>query len=295
MQKTSCAIMFADISGSTRMYEQSGDETAKKCIDECLTNMALIVEARDGIVIKKIGDELMCRFADANSAINAAKNSQADVLTLRDQQGSELAIRIGIHYGEVIEDDDDIFGDAVNVAARMTDIAKGGQIITTKDTVDLLSTELSHQVRQIDITRVKGKQEKIAVFEVNWEQSVEITKVATQLFARAVRQDARLYLRFGMLFLNLESETESISIGRDSSCDITIDTELASRQHAHCEMRRGKFVITDQGTNGTYVTLSSGEEIYLRREDLVLQGKGVISVGRPRDESNNSELIYYEC
>ncbi|MCP4392122.1 MAG: adenylate/guanylate cyclase domain-containing protein, partial [Gammaproteobacteria bacterium] len=181
MQKASCAIMFADISGSTQMYDQLGDEAAKRTIDKCLGQLQIVTEAHKGVVIKKIGDELMCRFDSADAAVSAARVSQSEIKALGTLENTLLAIRAGIHYGEVIEDDNDIFGDAVNIAARMAGIAKGGQIITTADTVSELNPELGSQARQVDLTRVKGKQEKLAVFEVLWEQSGDVTRVATEL------------------------------------------------------------------------------------------------------------------
>ncbi len=186
MLKTSCAIMFADISGSTQMYDQLGDEVAKKTIDKCLGLLQVVTETHKGIVIKKIGDELMCRFDSADAAVSAAKVSQSEIKALGTLENTPLSIRAGIHYGDVIEDENDIFGDAVNIAARMAAIAKGGQIITTADSVDELGAELSSQVRQVDLTRVKGKQEKLAVFEVLWEQGGDVTRVATELLSRSV-------------------------------------------------------------------------------------------------------------
>ena len=154
---------------------------------------------------------------------------------------------------------------------------------------------MSSQVRQVDITRVKGKQEKLAVYEVLWEQSSDVTRVATELLSRSVDKPKKLLLKMGELSCELENESDSISIGRDNSCDIVVNTALASRKHAYCEFRRGKFVIVDQGTNGTYVTNAGGDEVYLRREELVLLGNGSISLGKPIAESEEAELIHFEC
>ena len=295
MHKTSCAIMFADISGSTNLYDQLGDEVAKNMIDRCLGHLQVVTETHNGVVIKKIGDELMCRFESAEAAISAAKVAQIEIKTLQAMEKTRLTIRAGVHFGEVIEDENDIFGDAVNVAARMAGIAKGGQIITTAETVEDLPAESKSQVRQVDITRVKGKQDKLAVFEVIWEKGSDVTRVATELLSRSVDKPKRLQLSMGESVCELESESESISIGRDGTCDIVVNTALASRKHAYCELRRGKFVIVDQGTNGTYVSSPGGDEVYLRREELVLFGKGSISLGKPIAETEEADLIHYEC
>ena len=294
MQKTSCAIMFADVSGSTRLYERMGDDVAKSLIDRCLGHLQVVIETHNGTVIKKIGDELMCRFESAEAAIASARVSQTEIKNLQALEKSPLSLRAGVHFGEVIEDEGDIFGDAVNVAARMAGIAKGGQIITTADTVAGLSPGLASEVRQVDITRVKGKQEKLAVYEVLWEQSAEVTRVATELLSRSIEKPTKLRLTVGDKVRELDSEAESISIGRDEACDLVVNTALASRRHAVCELRRGKFVIVDQGTNGTYVSMAGGE-VYLRREELVLRGEGSISLGKPTAETDPLELIKFEC
>lgn len=295
MLKTSCAIMFADVSGSTQMYDRLGDEAAKKTIDRCLGSLQVVVEANQGIVVKKIGDELMCRFDTADAAVSAAIVSQSEIKSMGGTELAPLSIRIGIHYGEVIEDDNDIFGDAVNIAARMAGIARGGQIITTADSVAELDTELASQARQVDLTRVKGKQEKLAVFEVLWEQGGDVTRVATELLSRGVARPKKLRLSRGEMAWEIASEADSVSIGRGESCDIVVDTALASREHAYCELRRGKFVLVDRGTNGTYVGIDGEDEIYLRREEMVLRGKGSISLGKPAAETAAESLIRFEC
>lgn len=288
--------MFADVSGSTKMYDELGDERAKDIMDQCLGHLQGVIESHQGIVIKKIGDELMCRFESAIAAISAARESQNEIRLLQVAGNIRLSIRTGIHFGEVIEDDNDIFGDAVNIAARMAGIAKGGQIITTQDTVDSLPPEKrSSGVRQIDLTQVKGKLEKIAIYEVLWEQDSSVTRMAHTLLARTVAKPKKLKLRLGTKIVELNSEKESISIGRDNDCDLIVNNELVSRKHVICELRRGKFLITDHGTNGTYVTSPNGDEVYLRREELVLQGKGCFSLGKSISETDKSELIHFEC
>ncbi len=277
------------------MYDQLGDEVAKQIIDKCLDQLQVVTETHGGTVIKKIGDELMCRFDSAAAAISAARVSQSEISTFQAHGNTRLSIRTGIHFGEVIEDDNDIFGDAVNVAARMAGIAKGGQVITTAETIEGLPPELSAQVRQIDIAKVKGKQGKLAVYEVIWEQGSAVTRVATELLLRSAAKPTRLRLSLGPITCELENDSHSISIGRADDCDLVIDTALASRKHAYCELRRNKFLIVDQGTNGTYVSSAGGDEVYLRREEMVLQGKGKISLGKPIAETDAADIIHFEC
>ena len=104
-----------------------------------------------------------------------------------------------------------------------------------------------------------------------------------------------LELIHGRDILEMSNLQKTARIGRSEDCDFIVDTALASRVHAIVELRRGKFFITDQGTNGTYVSTNSGQEIYLRREEFILHGKGKISLGQPFVECDEADLIFFEC
>ena len=287
--------MFVDISGSTQMYEKLGDEIAKQAIDKCLAQLSDIVVAQNGSVIKSIGDELMCRFDNADEAIEAAVACQVEVGTMTFTGLARISIRAAVHFGQVIEDENDIFGDAVNVAARMTGISRAGQILTTEDTVNAISENLGATVRQIDLAQVKGKEERIPVYEVLWERQDRVTRISNDLLARMQESDMHLKLTHGEDSLDMSNQQKTAKIGRSKDCDFIVDTALASRVHAIVELRRGKFFISDQGTNGTYVSTNSGQEVYLRREEFILHGKGKISLGQPFAECGEAELIYFEC
>jgi class 3 adenylate cyclase len=88
--------------------------------------MAKITEMYQGRVIKTIGDEIMCRFTSANDCVRAAKECQEEISMGIQGENVELTIKVGLHFGPaILMEDGDVFGDAVNVAARMAGIAKG--------------------------------------------------------------------------------------------------------------------------------------------------------------------------
>ncbi len=154
------AIMFADISGSTRLFEVLGDSNARAIIAETLHVLTDIVHTYSGKVIKTIGDEIMCTFPTADDATNAACQMQEDldeINTTQDADKPEIKIRVGLHFGPALLEGGDVFGDAVNVAARMAAQAKGGQIITTKTTLDLLEPIMQASARFVDNAPIKGK------------------------------------------------------------------------------------------------------------------------------------------
>jgi class 3 adenylate cyclase len=287
-----CAIMFADIAGSTRLYNQLGDNLAELLISARLTAMQAIAAKHHGRIIKTIGDEIMCQFPSAEDAARAAtemhieKNTDGDISTLE--------IRIGLHYGNTIAKDGDIYGDAVNIAARMSAIAKANQIITTEKFVTLLSHNLKSRTRLFDNTRIKGIDEEIKIYQVLWEEN-NVTAFATAHHIQQISgSNVSIVLKFNneeRIFTDSEF-TSAISIGRDDSCDIAIEATYASRSHLNLEFHRGKFVLVDHSTNGTYVKFNHQDEIFIRREQLPLIGEGYISLGEACKSGNTSNIYF---
>jgi adenylate cyclase len=288
------SIVFADISGSTRLYESLGDAVARELIAQCLGVMTEYIENHGGRVIKTIGDEVMCTFPTADQAVEASVGMQEgvseDLPELNPNTPPTMAIRIGLHHGPAILEGGDVFGDAVNVAARMAGLAKGGQIITTQDTAELLHSALRSSTRHLDRIPVKGKSEDIDIFEVIW-QSEDVTRMATGVL-KSQDRPGQLVLNYGGRETRLDQDMPPIILGRGKKADMIINDSMASREHARIECRRGKFILTDMSTNGTYVLTPDGPS-YLRREDIVLTGEGKITLGR--DLSEATEVVNFIC
>jgi len=287
-----CAIMFADIAGSTRLYNQLGDKKAELLISTRLDIMCNITTNYNGRVVKKIGDEIMCQFPTAEDAALAATEMHVRKITNDDLE--PLNIRVGLHYGNTIAKNNDIFGDAVNIAARMAAIAKANQSITTECFVKLLSSASKSKTRLFDSTRVKGIDEEIKVYQILWEEGNVTTFATAQHVQQILQANVSIVLKFnGEERFYTDSEMNSaISIGRDKSCDITIDAKFASRSHVNLEFRRGKFVLADHSTNGTYVNLNNQDDIFIRREELPLIGEGYISLGEDYKPGKSSNIYF---
>lgn len=270
------AILFADIAGSTRLYETLGDTEALATIAKALDVIRQVCEEHGGRIVKTIGDEAMAIFPNAANAAYAAINIQTQVSAMKTSRGAPLAIHAGFHYGPVIDDSKDVFGDSVNLAARLTSLAKSGQTLLTADTVNILSPSLRSRTRAQDTHTVRGKQNDIAVFELIWQESrEELTAMAPRGELRA----AMLKLRHGGREVDLGPTVNLYTFGRDAQSDMVIGDRMASRQHARIERRRDRFVLIDHSTNGTYCTVHGEKEIELRREEFTLRGRGRISFG----------------
>ena len=152
------AVLFADVSGSTKLYETAGDQVAKAAIDECVRIMREKTEGAKGRVIKTIGDEVMSSFPTADAAADAAIQMQEAINELKPVGNTKIGIRIGFNWGPIVtQEDGDIFGDAVNVASRLSHVAVKGQIITARDTVLQLPPMLKAATRKITAIQIKGK------------------------------------------------------------------------------------------------------------------------------------------
>jgi len=288
---TDLAILFADVSGSTRLYETLGDAQARAIVERCLAVVADVCKAHDGQVIKTIGDEMMTTFASADHAARAARDIQNRIAAMRANTGTAVSMHVGFHFGPVIANDGDVHGDAVNVAARMTDIAKGGQIITTSQTVTLLSIPLRAGTRDLDSLTIKGKQKDVGIFELLWQETADDL---TALSPRRVARPQRVRLMHGTRMIELGETTAIFALGRDATNDVVIADRLASRMHARIERRRDNFILVDHSSNGTYVRVDSEPEIMLRREEWRLRGHGFCSFGHPH-EQDPTEVLEFQC
>jgi len=285
------AILFADIVGSTSLYETIGDLEAKKSVDQTLTQISAVAEKHGGEIIKYIGDEVLCRFSDPDKACNAAVEMQEATISAEPAM-KMLKIKVGMDYGPVIVDADDVFGDTVNVAARMASIATTGQIIITQNMQDHLNPANQKKGRIIDRVPVKGKAEPINLISIIWETQADVTKISTRSFGALNGAPETMTLSVGSDNRTVSSSAAFV-MGRGSNCDLVLtNATLASRAHAKIVFKRGKFVLIDQSTNGTYVKTGSGEMLYLRREEMQLWGHGVICLGS-EFEGDEDHFIFY--
>jgi adenylate cyclase len=292
-ENVTLAILFADIAKSTHLYETLGNKTAQSLIGACLSLLSKVTVMHNGTVIKTIGDEIMCTFPSANDAVEAAiaMNRDLERLTISNMPGvAPPNIYVGIQFGPVIREDNDVFGDAVNVAARMVAMAKQRQIITTDDTIAALSNKHKSAARVIDKTTVKGKSGEMNIYEVIWEQKDATVMVDESLDARKI--ESRMELKFQGLTIEVDQNRPSVTLGRQNHNDVVVNDERVSRTHARIEYRRGKFILIDQSTNGTFALIQGKKSIILRRDEATLLGSGIIGLGREVTEQSPVVIHY---
>ena len=280
------AILFADVVGSTQLYDQFGDATARQMVARSLDIMRDATEANGGTVIKTMGDEIMATVPTADEAMNAARQMQERIMSDHDlaHENGHVAIRIGCHFGPVVQEQRDIFGAAVHVANRMTSQAKAKQIMTTLSTVERMSPEWRSMARQIDIATVRGKSDEVVLCEMLWQPEEATSMLPAFQIAGKERAPSgrgkRLSLRYQGREIMVGEGRMAATLGRAEDNDVVVKGNLISRLHARIEASRDKFTLIDESTNGTFVQTSAGEEIFVRRDSTPLSGEGVIGLGR---------------
>ncbi len=273
-------ILFVDVCGSTKLYESLGNTRAQSIISKSLALLSQVAARHNGTVVKNIGDEVMCTFPLPHYAVDASLEMQKtlkEAIQRREIDIPTLAIRTGFHAGPVISDGSDVFGDAVNVAARVASHAKPDQILTSRQTVDSLPRDKVGLLRFIGNAHLKGKRDALELFEVIWEID-NLTKMQDVVVTHAGAN--RLTANFNGRSMEVNEQRSSIVMGRGEESDIIVLDPLVSRLHARIEMRRGRFVLIDQSLNGTFVSVPGRKEVAVRRDEFPLIGAGLLALGK---------------
>ncbi len=283
------------------MYEKLGDTVAHECIRQSLERIHHHVVQNNGRLIETIGDEAMVTFETVDDAIAASLQIQQHFFQSPVAGKHFVKVRVGFHYGPIEYDEGHPFGDTVNVAARVVALCEAGRIIATSSTLHLASDQTACQIRPYQKARVKGKSQPLVVSEVVCDNSD-----ATSLFNNATQTTQiqnlgiQLILEYENKTVTMTQETPTLVLGRGQHCDLVVDSSLASRAHAKIEYRWGDLIIVDHSTNGTYVQpeqgkrRSDGKPVRLHRREMILRGKGKISIGAEPGNADQNCIVKYE-
>ena len=272
------AVLFADVCDSTAIYESLGDTKALALINRLLGHLDKKVAEHSGAVVKRLGDGMVCQFSAPDAALRAACDMQTAAFNLALGNTPKLAIKVVFTYGPVIMEDADVFGDTVNVAARLVAVANPEQVLTTQQTVDSLAPDLQARCRPLYPMKIRGKSDAVMVCDVVWRGGDDLTETLQRV--GDVASQWNLKLAYGGSMFTVEP-AGSVRLGRDKGNDVVIASTRASRVHARIFGRQGNFVIADQSSNGTFVLIDgSSREMVLRREEAVLGERGWIGLGK---------------
>jgi adenylate cyclase len=282
-------VVFADLVGSTGIFERLGDETAGRFVTQLTGALSKTFEEHHGRVVKLLGDGIFTVFQtelDAVQACIAIQTRLKEKPVYPGGSGHAVQMQMGVESGEVVEIDGDCYGDAVNSAARLADLAGADQILATARVRDALPPAQQSQLRSLGPMYLRGKQEVTEVFRVDWalaqEHDSEATVMGVSMFKPS--KDAVLELSAGGNTLRVEPRGDKVTIGRSVTASLTINDGRVSRVHSTVQWRGGHFVLEDGSSFGTWVYFGGqAEPVVLRRTECYLVGQGIISLGCERN------------
>ncbi len=262
-------VAFVDVVDSVGLYRRVGDEVAQSRIEQALAFASACAVEGGGRCIKRNGDEMLLLFPNADATCQALKAIQIDTM---------LELRIGAHAGALIRKRGDVFGDTVNIAARLTAIARAREIVISESVHEALGHQIRKACRRFEQVRLRGTARPMAIYHLCWEPaSATHFNSSVRRTTDATRRRLMLQTKEGPVSLVREQE---LTIGRDPQCDVVIDDPRVSRFHATLEWRRGIVVLRDHSTNGSFVR--SADETrphFVRREVLPIRGTGELNFG----------------
>lgn len=277
-QPTELTVLFADICGSTVLFDRLGDQDAINLIMKALELAKQIVSQHDGKVIGTIGDEVMCTFTVPAQALVAARQIHKMIQQDTLMQSNQLAMRVGINSGAVVSLSNSVYGDTVNIAARLAQQAKANQSLVSLSTFASIDESLRDLIRPIGQINLRGKAGAIDVYELlETDTPEEITEVAS---SRTLESRSFLMtMRYRTREIRFDPMLVRFLLGRGQDCDQTVDHPTISREHAEILYRNGQFILRDFSTNGSVVIQGENRE-QVHRSNIELRGQGQIYLGR---------------
>ncbi len=286
-QISDLTVLFADLRGSTALYETLGNAEATSVVTHCVNALARTVGEAGGRVIKTLGDGLMAVFSSPSPGLGAAMHMH-DVLEGMVSRGSErgassglrgLRLQVALARGEVVEMAGDCFGDAVNVSARLLDHAGDNETLITAEVLQGLTLEQRSRFRSLDRLVLRGRVEPVQVHVMGGRRG-GADMPATQFGdVSSVTEPDGLRLTWVDLNRVFASQQMPVVLGRSPQATFCVDDSRVSRSHARVDWHSGSFQLTDLSYNGTYVQFADGEIVSLRRGSCTLHGSGVVGLG----------------
>lgn len=280
MQQKPTAVLFVDISGSTAFFDRYGQVAGHEMVERCFEVVVPEIGRHGGRIVKYMGDGFLAVFGAPRALVEAAAGLYTALATDNESRPEPARVRLhsGGDYGPaVVNEGGDVFGDVVNVAARVQGVAGPDQIYVTADLVKALPPESSMRIRRVGVFPLRGKGAELELHEVMWKFDG-----ATMLFSRSlVREELLVSLFLAGKVVEMPAEQDRLTLGRTGGNDVVVDDGAVSREHAELVRRKGSIYLVDHSTNGTYLRPEIGRPRHLHREECPIDGGGQFSLGRP--------------
>lgn len=287
------AIVFVDVTDSMVLFDRVGQDDAVKAMVSFQQELRSRSETMNGRVVKTLGDGALLSFDTADDAVRFCLQV---VHEARDGSDSGMGVRAGLCVGDVREVEGDVWGDPVNVAARLLDLGTANQVLTTQRSTESLTDDGTFRTRRFRSRQLKGRREAVDVVEIlppDDSMTGGMTQASVAMF-RPEDNELRLRIRFGDLTheLGTDQMAEPVTVGRSDGNTIVIRRPDISRRHLEIRTRDGKFFLKDHSSNGTTLQPAEGPAVNVEKEEILLHGSGTILPGVPATAAQEEPIQF---
>lgn len=294
-------VVFADLTGSTGVFEKFGNVKATEAITRLTLWIRGVCEKHRGHVVKSLGDGVLILFKESRDAVDAATELQR-IHYARIQHWPpplKMRLQIGMARGDVVEQNNDCYGDAVNVASRLSDLSGSEQILVSESVMQQLPESFTVRSRCLGPMVIRGRNDTCVVHRVEWQDEVlsGVFTMPASLMSSAFDKHNKQPVAIDLSWLDLNARFTAadfpVYLGRDSDAQFVVQDPRVSRRHAVIEWRTGKFYLKDISSYGTWVRFSGGESmVALRRQDVALPLMGEIALGASFDDFTVPTVLF---
>ncbi|WP_428827442.1 FHA domain-containing protein [Azonexus sp. IMCC34842] len=285
------SVLCADVAADASLVQSLDQAEARYAVARCEKRIRRSVETHGGRLVHQSGNRLMAFFADGQDALHSAIEMQRRIADLPPPAGFPLAVSVGLCTGHRARELRYFPGDGVNPAARLSAVAAPGHILLSMPQRATAFPLLQLAASSVPDLQLNCGKRRLGVFQVAWQQPDQQTlRLALADPGAGV---GRLCVRYRGIETWLDENQPFARIGRQADCDLIVRDLRCSREHGRIERRLERFVWVDRSTNGSFVTLEGQAEVFVRRGELLLSGRGLLSLGAPA-AAKGAELVHFE-
>ncbi|WP_170330785.1 FHA domain-containing protein [Ruegeria arenilitoris] len=291
METKPATTIIADISDSTPFYESMRDDQAQRLIQSEIDRLREVANSFGGVPVGQKGDDALCYFMDQDAAVKSALEM------INKPHGTLLSVHAGVHHGPVVFAENGIFGETVNLTARLAAAANPGEACVSETVVSNLKPDVRQLLAPIGPLRLKGVSDPVKVYSLQVPTDGMSTVLHLPTFSDRNGSREGQNENFALVLYHDNHswrcrEGDEIKIGRSKDCDVVMPQPWVSRLHAVLSMKNGKLMLTDRSSSGTYVKVENAREIQLKREAVMLADNGLISLALPIQHADARPLEF---